>query len=171
VCRRFWCGTFLMVSSVSSMLTSSYPVQAWTYSGGTYSITFALPNSQHPTTQTLCLDVTNGSTANGNKLQMYTCSAGNANQQFTYTSDNRIARTNQHECVDLTGGNTAVGTQVRLIMMRCCNPISIICFRRFKCGIVHPVIITRFVLPRLLSCVSTNSCCVCQVWNAGTLLP
>lgn len=32
-----------------------------------------------------CLDVTNGLTVDGTKLQIWTCTSGNTNQQFYYT--------------------------------------------------------------------------------------
>lgn len=59
-----------------------------------------------------CLDVTGGSTANGVKMQVYTCGSGNANQHFTVTADKRIAWTSKGECLDLTGGSTAAGNVV-----------------------------------------------------------
>jgi hypothetical protein len=58
-------------------------------------------------------DVPNGSTANGVKMQIYTCFAGNTDQMFTVTGDQRIAWTNMGECLDLTDGNTSPGTPVR----------------------------------------------------------
>lgn len=49
--------------------------QKWTFTGGSVQV---YGNK--------CLDVTNGSTANGVKLQIWTCSTnGNPNQQFYYT--------------------------------------------------------------------------------------
>lgn len=61
-----------------------------------------------------CLDVTGGSTTNGTKMQIYTCGAGNKNQQFSVTTDKRIAWTNQHECLDLSGGSVTSGNQVQM---------------------------------------------------------
>jgi len=77
--------------------------QAWTISGGTL---VAYGNK--------CLDVTSGSTANGNKMQVYTCSTGNTNQQFSITADARIAWTNKGECLDLTDGSLTSGNQVQM---------------------------------------------------------
>ena len=79
--------------------------QTWTYVGGTLQV---YGNK--------CLDVTSGLTTNGNKMQIYTCSAGNANQQFTITADNRITWTGKGECLDLTGGAATSGTVVRAFM-------------------------------------------------------
>ncbi|KAG5643085.1 hypothetical protein DXG03_001580 [Asterophora parasitica] len=76
--------------------------QKWTFSGGTVKI---FSNK--------CLDVTGGSTADGTKLQIWTCSANNANQQFAYTRDNRLAWTNRGKCVDLSSGNKASGTRIQ----------------------------------------------------------
>lgn len=47
--------------------------QKWTFSGGTVKV-FG----------TKCLDVPSGNTADGTKLQIWTCSVNNANQQFSY---------------------------------------------------------------------------------------
>jgi len=77
--------------------------QSWTLSGSTL---VAYTNK--------CLDVTSGSTANGNKMQVYTCAAGNTNQQFSITADQRIAWTNKGECLDLTDGSVASGNPIQL---------------------------------------------------------
>jgi hypothetical protein len=57
--------------------------QKWTFSGGSVKL---YGNK--------CLDVKDGANVNGVKLQVWTCAAGNPNQQFYYTSDNRLAWTN-----------------------------------------------------------------------------
>jgi hypothetical protein len=75
--------------------------QLWTFEGGSIKI-FG----------TKCLDVKDGGTANGTPLQIYDCTAGNKNQQFTYTKfgDNHIAWTNSAgKCLDLTGGSLSNG--------------------------------------------------------------
>lgn len=48
--------------------------QQWTFTGGTITV---FGNK--------CLDVTNGNGTNGNKMQIWTCNANDANQQFSYT--------------------------------------------------------------------------------------
>lgn len=60
-----------------------------------------------------CLDVTGGSTANGNKMQIYTCSTGNPNQQFTIQGT-KISWSGKNECLDLTGGSLTNGNVVQL---------------------------------------------------------
>ncbi|KAJ7912060.1 carbohydrate-binding module family 13 protein, partial [Mycena leptocephala] len=52
------------------------------------------------------LDVTDGSTTNGVKMQIWLCTpgAGDAAQHFTVTTDNRI-QWNTTECLDITGGS------------------------------------------------------------------
>lgn len=77
--------------------------QSWMQSGST----FVIYGNK-------CLDVTNGNTTNGNKMQIYTCNAGNVNQEFSVTADNRIAWTNHGECLDLTGGSLANGNAVQM---------------------------------------------------------
>jgi hypothetical protein len=60
-------------------------------------------------------DVTNGSTANGAKLQIWSCTpgAGDAAQHFTVTADKRIQwAAHTTECLDLTGGSLTSGNQV-----------------------------------------------------------
>jgi glucosylceramidase len=58
-----------------------------------------------------CLDVTGGSTANGNQPQLWTCSAG-PNQQWTLASDGTVRGLGK--CLDVTGSGTADGTAVQL---------------------------------------------------------
>ncbi|KAK0466891.1 ricin B lectin domain-containing protein [Desarmillaria tabescens] len=78
--------------------------QKWTFTGGTVQV-FG----------TKCLDVTNGSTADGVKLQVWTCSTNsNPNQQFYYTYDNHLAWTSHSTCLDLTDGNQSAGNQIQL---------------------------------------------------------
>jgi len=76
--------------------------QKWTFTGGVVKV-FG----------TKCLDVTEGSTVDGTKLQVWTCTANNANQMFSYTGDNRLAWTNKGKCVDLTKGSQADGNRIQ----------------------------------------------------------
>lgn len=63
-----------------------------------------------------CLDVPNGSTANGQAMQIYTCNVGsvNTNQQWYVTGDDRIAWNGKGECLDLTGGSKSSGTVAQM---------------------------------------------------------
>jgi peptidoglycan/xylan/chitin deacetylase (PgdA/CDA1 family) len=65
---------------------------------------------------TMCLDVTNGSTANGVKMQIWACTPGqgDAAQHFTLTSANQIQWANTAECLDLTNGALTSGNQVQM---------------------------------------------------------
>lgn len=58
-----------------------------------------------------CLDVTDGSTANGNQPQMWTCTSG-VNQQWTLATDGTVRGLGK--CLDVTGSGTADGTAVQL---------------------------------------------------------
>ncbi|KAJ6492554.1 carbohydrate-binding module family 13 protein [Mycena vitilis] len=79
--------------------------QKWTFSGGSVKLF----------SNTKCLDVINGTTTNGNTLQIWTCSTNNnANQQWYYTSDYHLSWTNHGKCVDLTGGSTADGNHPQI---------------------------------------------------------
>ncbi|KAJ7490745.1 ricin B lectin domain-containing protein [Mycena latifolia] len=61
-----------------------------------------------------CLDVTNGVNADGTKLQIWTCAAGNTNQMWIPVSDSAITWSGKNKCVDLTNGNTTDGNQVQI---------------------------------------------------------
>ena len=58
-----------------------------------------------------CLDVTNGSTVNGNQPQMWTCYTG-PNQTWTLSADGTVRGLGK--CLDVTGNGTADGTPVQL---------------------------------------------------------
>ncbi|KAF8071512.1 carbohydrate-binding module family 13 protein [Lyophyllum atratum] len=61
-----------------------------------------------------CLNVPGGSTIDGTKLQIFTCTTNNPGQMFSYTRDNRLAWTNKGKCVDLTSGNQSNGNPIQL---------------------------------------------------------
>ncbi|KAJ7831154.1 ricin B lectin domain-containing protein [Mycena olivaceomarginata] len=64
----------------------------------------------------MCLDVTNGNTANGTKLQIWACTPGDVNQQLFYNSAHEsIVWASENLCVDLTDGSLANGNQVQMI--------------------------------------------------------
>jgi glucosylceramidase len=59
-----------------------------------------------------CLDVTDGSTANGNQPQLWDCVAGSTNQQWTVGSDGTIKGLGK--CLDVANNSTADGAAVHL---------------------------------------------------------
>ncbi|CAK5270091.1 unnamed protein product [Mycena citricolor] len=61
-----------------------------------------------------CIDVTNGVKANGTKLQIWTCAAGNTNQQWISATDSTLRLNGTNMCIDLTDGNGTPGTQLQL---------------------------------------------------------
>ncbi|KAF7331484.1 Carbohydrate-binding module family 13 protein [Mycena kentingensis (nom. inval.)] len=64
-----------------------------------------------------CLDVKDGSTANGAKLQIWTCATGNANQQWISSGapgSPQITWANKNKCVDLTDGKVAQGNHIQI---------------------------------------------------------
>ncbi|KAF7296088.1 putative carbohydrate-binding module family 13 protein [Mycena kentingensis (nom. inval.)] len=69
-----------------------------------------------------CLDVVDGSTANGAKLQIWTCADNNSNQLWITPGSSDAAEpgsfqlmwANKGKCVDLTGGDFAPGTQLQV---------------------------------------------------------
>jgi len=64
----------------------------------------------------MCLDVTNGSTTNGAKMQIWACTpgAGDAAQRFSVTSGKSIQWVGKTECLDLSGGRLTSGNQVQM---------------------------------------------------------
>lgn len=77
-------------------------------------------------------------------MQIYTCSAGNVNQQFSVTADNRIAWTGKGECLDLTGGSTTSGTLVRIYSECDFSRPDQLNLLRFKCGHAPTTITIKF---------------------------
>jgi len=59
-----------------------------------------------------CLDVTGGSTANGNQPQLWDCAAGNTNQQWTIGTDGTIRGLGK--CLDVANNSTADGATIHL---------------------------------------------------------
>ncbi|MEU8816254.1 ricin-type beta-trefoil lectin domain protein [Actinoplanes sp. NPDC048796] len=59
-----------------------------------------------------CLDVTGGSTANGNQPQLWDCTAGNTNQQWTRNADGTISGLGK--CLDVANNATTDGAAVHL---------------------------------------------------------
>ncbi|WP_426505021.1 ricin-type beta-trefoil lectin domain protein [Dactylosporangium sp. McL0621] len=59
-----------------------------------------------------CLDVTDGSTADGNQPQMWTCYAGSANQAWTFADNGSVQGLGK--CLDVVGGATTDGAVVHL---------------------------------------------------------
>ncbi|WP_239136824.1 ricin-type beta-trefoil lectin domain protein, partial [Dactylosporangium siamense] len=59
-----------------------------------------------------CLDVTNGSTADGNQPQMWTCYTGSANQNWTFADNGSVQGLGK--CLDVANGSTADGAVVHL---------------------------------------------------------
>ncbi|KAJ7264782.1 ricin B lectin domain-containing protein, partial [Mycena rebaudengoi] len=60
-----------------------------------------------------CLDVPNGSTTNGVKLQIWTCAAGNTNQLFQVHRQ-QVEWSGKGKCLDLTDGNSTIGNPIQL---------------------------------------------------------
>ncbi|WP_052387892.1 RICIN domain-containing protein [Dactylosporangium aurantiacum] len=59
-----------------------------------------------------CLDVTDGSTADGNQPQMWTCYTGSANQTWTFADDGSVRGLGK--CLDVANGSTADGAVVHM---------------------------------------------------------
>ncbi|GII79978.1 alpha-N-arabinofuranosidase [Sphaerisporangium rufum] len=58
-----------------------------------------------------CVDVPNGSTANGTQVQLWDCTSGAAGQRWTYTAAKQL-QVYGNKCLDANGQGTANGTQV-----------------------------------------------------------
>jgi hypothetical protein len=62
-----------------------------------------------------CLDVPNGSTANGVKLQIWTCTEGDTNQIWTVANGlSHIEWNGTGKCLDLTNGNLTTGNPIQI---------------------------------------------------------
>jgi hypothetical protein len=61
-----------------------------------------------------CLDVTDGGTANGTLLDLYTCLSNDGSQQWQLLSDGEIMNPQAGKCVNLTNGMTTDGNQLQL---------------------------------------------------------
>src|SRR3954464_8281965 len=59
-----------------------------------------------------CLDVTDGSTANGTLAQMWDCTGGNQNQTWTLADNGSVQA--RGKCLDVAGNSTANGAVVHL---------------------------------------------------------
>lgn len=59
-----------------------------------------------------CLDVTEGSTANGTRPQVWDCTPNNANQSWTFADDGSVRGLGK--CLDVADGSTADGAVVHL---------------------------------------------------------
>ncbi len=59
-----------------------------------------------------CLDVTDGSTANGNQPQMWDCTSGNQNQVWTFADNGSVQ--GRGKCLDVANNSTANGAVVHL---------------------------------------------------------
>jgi len=92
---------------------ASVTLQACT---GASSQQWSFKNGQVQVFGSKCLDVTNGVNENGTKLQIYACdtTGKNKNQQWYYTTDNRLAWTDHGKCTDLTNGSTANGNVIQI---------------------------------------------------------
>jgi len=60
-----------------------------------------------------CLDIQGGSTANGAKLQLWTCN-GNAAQQWVQNIDGTLRNPASGKCIDTPSGATANGTRLQI---------------------------------------------------------
>jgi GH25 family lysozyme M1 (1,4-beta-N-acetylmuramidase) len=116
-------------------ISSSGLISGWPYTPGTYSTTVKATDStgasgsasftwtvsqagnSGPTGRVVlanggkCLDDTGSSTANGNKIQIWTCTGG-ASQRWTVVQDGTLRVFGK--CLDVSGGGTANGTAVQL---------------------------------------------------------
>ncbi|KAJ7196202.1 ricin B lectin domain-containing protein, partial [Mycena pura] len=64
-----------------------------------------------------CLDVTDGVNADGTKLQIWTCAAGNTNQQWISAGSPgtpQIVWAGKNKCVDVTNGNVTNGNVMQI---------------------------------------------------------
>jgi glucuronoarabinoxylan endo-1,4-beta-xylanase len=87
--------------------------------GGGSTLTTGVPFTIVNAASGQCVDDSGGSTSNGTRVQQYTCSSGNANQKWVFTSVGNgyysVATNNNTSAVwNITGSGTAAGTNVQL---------------------------------------------------------
>lgn len=100
-----------LVACINSNLTDTFP-----NGNATWTVPVAPLTGTIKTFHNKCLDVPNGSTANGVKLQIWTCAAGNTNQLFTNTRG-QIEWAGKGKCIDLTDGKSVNGNPVRISVL------------------------------------------------------
>ena len=99
-------GTQTQIQTCNGSSDQVWTPQAGSSSGGGTSPTGAVTGYEG-----LCLDVNGANSANGTKVDIYTCNGTNA-QQWTVESNSTIQALGK--CLDVTGGATANGTLVDL---------------------------------------------------------
>jgi beta-glucosidase len=95
-------GTQVQIQTCSGSADQVWTPQAGSSSSGGGSPTGAITGYQGS-----CLDVASANSADGTKIDIYTCNGTNA-QQWTVESDSTIRALGK--CLDVTGGGTANGT-------------------------------------------------------------
>jgi hypothetical protein len=60
-----------------------------------------------------CLDVSGNSTADGAKVQLWSCNGG-ANQNWQASTDGSLRNPRSGKCLDVSGGGSSDGTLVNL---------------------------------------------------------
>jgi glucose/arabinose dehydrogenase/PKD repeat protein len=96
-------GTTTLYLTFAGGTGALYDVDAFTLSGGGAGPIVGLAGK--------CLDVAGGATADGTKIQLYTCN-GTAAQSWTVTPNSTVRALGK--CLDVAGGATANGTKVQL---------------------------------------------------------
>jgi hypothetical protein len=103
-------GTYDVTDAVNA------PYNAFTAAQFPWTVTAAPdsgPNGQvHLNLADKCLDDSGNSSANGNKIQVWTCSSGDKAQKWTYAEDGTL-RING-KCLDLVNKGTSAGTDLQL---------------------------------------------------------
>ncbi|KAJ7635006.1 hypothetical protein FB45DRAFT_1025905 [Roridomyces roridus] len=82
-------------------------------SGGSDSQSWTVSGSALQIYGNKCLDVSGGSTANGNKMQIWTCNTPNNNQQWSL-SGQTIQWSGHSSCLDLSGGRLTNGNVIQI---------------------------------------------------------
>ncbi|MGA2761627.1 MAG: arabinofuranosidase catalytic domain-containing protein, partial [Candidatus Cybelea sp.] len=102
-------------------VTSGYPSDATENAVQADLTTVGYATTSAPTGQIVagddssdCVDDNNGSTANGNKVQMWTCDGYAAAQNWTLNSNGSISINGTSSCLDITGANYSNGTPIQL---------------------------------------------------------
>lgn len=113
-------GTGLRIAACSGSQSQVWPLPAAPGSGNPVPTGPIFSQANRSNTQVPCIDDANNSTATGNKVQMWTC-IGGAAEDWTLDSSHTIRLNGSNYCLDTASGGTASGT---LLVLDPCNGSS-----------------------------------------------
>jgi alpha-galactosidase len=110
---NLWTGATSTTTSTISASVPAHGTVMFRVAGGTSTGLGAVTGAVHAVGAATCLDVNNGSTAEGVQLEIWTCNSG-ANQTWTHTTGNQLTvySGSTQLCLDAYNNQTTAGTKV-----------------------------------------------------------